>query len=323
MAGKVLFVSQNPLDRAENMRAVWEAYTGDKEFRVGIDSMAGAEHEGFSVVVCDTLSKLIEDKDRCKCIAICHAITGNKHYGMDECGDWVDPEAFAQTDFAISASVDSISIVARQLGIPESRVIPTGIPRTDAYVGAVKGDGNTPLANKLAFLYVPTYRDANKGGWLPRIDFARLDMLLGDDEVFAVKRHYFTHEPLVDGEYEHIIELDPMEPVGQYLIDCDVLLTDYSSIEFDGYLLGKPAVLTTDDTEEYLRDRGMYFDYPEFYSSRWINVEGNEQKMLNMMREAAIYGLSETERTCISTLAGMCDGHATKRVCDLIKEAAR
>ena len=108
MAGKVLFVSQNPLDRAENMRAVWEAYTGEKEFRVGIDSMAGAEHEGFSVVVCDTLSKLIEDKDRCKCIAICHAITGNKHYGMDECGDWVDPEAFAQTDFAISASVNSI-----------------------------------------------------------------------------------------------------------------------------------------------------------------------------------------------------------------------
>lgn len=321
MTGKVLFVSQNQLERAENIRAVWDAYEGDKEFRVGIDNMAGAEHEGFAVVVCDTLSKYIDDKDSCKCIAICHAITGNKYYGLDEPGDWVDPEAFAQTDYAISASVDSIPIVARQLGIPEHKVIPTGIPRTDAYVGAKKGDGNTILANKRAYLYVPTYRDVDKG-WLPYIDWAYVDSLMGDDEVFAVKRHYFTAAPIVDGEYEHVIELDPMEPVGQYLIDCDVLLTDYSSIEFDGYLLGKPAVLTTDDMDVYLADRGMYFDYPDFYSSRSMRVEGQEDEMVYMMRNAARFGLNETERRCIAKLAGMCDGYATKRVCDLIRHFA-
>ena len=48
---KVLFVSQNPIGRAENLRSVWKSYGGEKEFRLGIEAMATAEHEGFSVVV--------------------------------------------------------------------------------------------------------------------------------------------------------------------------------------------------------------------------------------------------------------------------------
>ena len=315
----VLFVSQNPFERAENIRCVYEAFDGEKEFRTGHEHMTWAEYEGFDVVVCDTLPWYIEGKDRCKVVNVCHAITGNKHYGLDEDGDWVNPAALAQTDYAIAASVDSVPLVARQLGIPMHRVKATGIPRTDAYAGKKKGDGKTPLAWKRAYLYVPTYRDPGKGGWIPRIDWEKVDSLLKDGELFVVKRHYFTEEPLVDGDYAHVAEIPPMEPVGRYLIDCDALLTDYSSIEFDGYLLSKPAVLTVDDVDDYLRDRGMYHPYPEFYSSRWIRAEGNEQELVDMMREAAANGLNGTERECIRTLAGMCDGHATERVCELIR----
>ena len=78
------------------------------------------------------------------------------------------------------------------------------------------------------------------------------------------------------------------------------------------------GLMTVDDVDDYLRDRGMYHPYPEFYSSRWIHAEGNEQEMVDMMREAAANGLNGTERECIRTLAGMCDGHATERVCELI-----
>ena len=321
---KVLFVSQNPLERAENIKAVWDAYDGEKEFRHGLDYMINAEQEGFSAVVCDTLSRYMVGKDKCKLIAICHAITGNKYYGLHEQGSWVIPEAFEQTDYAIAASKTSVSIVAGQLGIPEERVIPTGIPRTDAYIGAVCGDGGTLLSFYQSYLYVPTYRDQMKGGWLPRVNWGLVDSLLTDDELLAVKRHYFTQTPILPRGFKHIIELDPMEPSAKYLIDCDVLITDYSSIEFDGYLIGdgKPAILTTDDMTEYLRDRGMYYLYPDDYSSRYLSIECNEYELVNMLREAAANGLNDTERQCKERLAGACDGNSTKRVCDLIRTVA-
>ena len=50
-----------------------------------------------------------------------------------------------------------------------------------------------------------------------------------------------------------------MVPSAPYIIDCDALATDYSTIMFDGYLLGKPCALYCPDRDEYLRDRGMYW----------------------------------------------------------------
>ena len=321
MSGKVLIVSQNELNRAENIRTVYEAYNGAKEFRHGLDYMINAEQEGFSVVVCDTLSRYMVCKDRCKLIALGHGIEGGKYYGLQECGAWVIPEAFEQTDYAITASKAGVDIVAKQLGIPKRKVVVTGMPRTDAYVNARKGDGGTVLAGKRSYLYAPTYRDPMKGGWLPRINWGMVDELLTDDELLAVKRHYFTPGPLLPRGFKHVIELEPMEPTRDYLIDCDAILTDYSSIAYDGYLCNTPAVLTCDDKDEYLRDRGMYFEYPAFYSLRWLYAEDNEQAMVDMLREAAANGLTQTELECIDILANACDGNATERVCNLIRRA--
>ncbi len=320
--GKVLFVSQLPLDRCENMAALYEAYDGPKEFRCGQESMRTAEADGFAAVVCDALPCYIDGKDRIVSINIGHGLTGGKLYGLDE-QRHVDREAFAQTDWAIASSVAGIPIVAKQLGISEDRVLPLGFPRTDRYVGKRKGDGGTVLAGyRRAYLYAPTFRDETMGGWLPRINWKRLDSMMADDEMLAVKRHYFTHEPLVYAECSHIVEADLSEPSADYLYDCDVLITDYSSMVFDAYLLGKPSVLTTDDMGEYLRDRGMYRGYPDGYGMRWLRAESHEDAMLAMMREAAQNGMGATERRCRDLAAGACDGHSCERICGLIRREA-
>jgi len=317
---EVLFVSQNPLGRCENLTAVWDAYKGGKAFRHGVDGMRSAERDGFSVVVCDCLPAFIEGKHKTVSINICHGITGNKVYGLHEGFDWYDRAAFGQTDMATAASEASIPIVADQLGIPEERVVALGFPRTDSYIGMVKGDGGTFLADMRSYLYAPTFRDADKGGWLPRIDFAKVDSLLGNDEVLAVKRHYFTEEPLLDGTFEHVVEIDPSEPLTPYLVDCDVLLTDYSSCMTDAYLLDKPTVLATDDMDDYLRDRPTYYKYPTMYSSRWLKAEGAEYMLVKNLREARILGIGGIERQYRDLTAGACDGHSTERVCKLIDD---
>ena len=142
--------------------------------------------------------------------------------------------------------------------------------------------------------------------------------MLEDDEIVVVKRHYFQREPIVMQDVDKIAEIPIAEGICPYLIDCDVLLTDYSSTVFDGYVLGKPCVLTVDDMESYLATRGMYLDYPSQYSSRWLAAEGNEEELLEMLREAARNGMTDAERATLDLVADMCDGHSAERVCEFI-----
>ena len=308
----VLFVSQLPLGRCENLTAVWNAYDGEKEFRLGVKSMRSAEADGFAVVVCDCQPAFIDGKSRCVSINIGHGAAGGKLYGADEGGKpWFDALAAKQIDFALAPSKDGIPIVMRQLGIPEERVLPLGMPRTDSYFAP-----HEPHEGKV-YLHAPTFR--NGDGRIPRINWVRLDSLLGDDEQFVVKRHYFTHEPLVCGKFPHIVEVEPDEPSKPYLLGCDVVLTDYSSIMFDAYMLGKPVVLATDDMREYLSRRGMYYPYPFDYSSRHLAIEGREDLLLFELRDAARNGMGPIDERCREMTAAACDGHSTERVCELIK----
>lgn len=312
----VVFASNHGLDRNENLKAVWDAYDGPKRFVKGVGNVAG---EACRVVVCDTLMPFFPGKPF-KVVNIGHGITGGKLYGLDEQRSGIDPEALAQTDYAISTGTAVTAITAGHFGIPEERALPLGMPRTDSYIGKKKGGGGTRFAEYgRVYLYAPTFRGKNDGDKLPDIDWAKLDSMLEDDEVLVVKRHYFTGDELTCGEYAHIAEVPYSEPSEAYLVDCDVLVTDYSSIMFDAWLLGKPVVLDTSDADAYLSTRGMYFDYPNGYSPRNLVVEGNEDELLSTLRKAARYGMTKTERERITHVADMCDGHSSDRVCDLVR----
>lgn len=318
-AGKpVMFTSDHKLERAENLRAVWGAYKGPKEFVQGSWRMAEAARNGYAAVVCDTLPRYMPDKGDCKSIVINHGIIGKK-YALNEPRSGIDTEAFKQIDATISASTHLVDIIAGQFGLPVEKVHAVGFPRTDQYIGAKKGDGETFLARyKRAYLFVPTYRGEADGGHVPRIDWTEVDAMLEDDEIVVVKRHYFQLEPIVTQNVDRIVEVPPSEVSTPYLIDCDVVVTDYSSIMQDGYLLGKPSVLTIDDMDEYLSTRGMDLEFPADYSSRTIAAEGHEAELLAMLREAAENGMGKVERRHVELTANMCDGNAAKRVCELV-----
>ena len=317
--GRVLFVSEHDMERAENLRAVWDRYDGDKEFKRGIWHMS--IQDGFSAVVCDSLPVFMPYK-RCKSIVIGHGITGDKKYALDEKRPGIDARAFTQIDASVNPSTRTVGIMARQFGISEGRIYPLGLPRTDVYIGAKKGDGNTIMASKRAYLYAPTFRGKNDGKSLPNIDWSKMDGMLDDDEIIVVKRHYFQREQVTHFQYDHIVEVSNQVASAPYIIDCDVIVTDYSSILFDAYVCGKPSVLTVDDMAEYMETRGMYLDYPKQYGSRWLRAEGNEERLLDMMREALSNGMTETEHDVTELVADMCDGHSTDRVCDLIRSMA-
>ena len=241
---RVLFNSGRPLLRAENIKAVYRAYTGPKAFRKGSE-VSDALLQKADVVVTDEFPTYLAQN----IVMITHGIPLTKKYGLDQKSPWFTPKC---VDYVIAPSKQVIPIMAKQAGISEEQVLPLGMPRTDTYIGKGKGDGDTLLATKKSYLYAPTFRNVTYGeGRLPSVDWDYIDSHLNDDEILAVKVHMRTGVSGLKKHYKHIVELDNMTPSAPYLIDCDVLITDYSSILFDGHILRKPIVLFEKDSERY------------------------------------------------------------------------
>lgn len=308
----VLFASTKPLERAENIRALYEAFDGPKEhIQVnGCRRHPAIRSGAFSLMVIDEFPTETPGK----CIMIWHAIQGGKYIGLDQPYPYYSPSHAKLMDFIVTSGHGAVEMFARCSGLPEEKILPLGLPRTDAYIGKHKGDGQTVLAEKRSYLYVPTFR-TNDETPFPEIDWKWLDENLQENELLAVKAHTMTGSFGL-GRYRHIIEIPSGEPSAPYLTDCDVVITDYSSIMFDGYLLGKPAVLF-EKRKGYGDTRGMYLDYPLEYCSRYCT---DEKALLYFLRTS--YDLRNTERSVLHLVADACDGNATERACRLIHSMA-
>lgn len=294
----VLFTSQRPLERAENIKAVYDAYDGEKAFaRMNPYRQIPDLHSGkYRLQVTDELPSETVGK----CLFIGHGMGANKKYGLDQPHPY-----FNRPDLitcAIASSKDIVHIVSKQCGISESQVVVTGMPRTDAYFKREKQP-----SEKRKYLYVPTFR-AYKW-WEP--EWGSLNGHLNDDELFIAKPHMVTGK-MLNKTYSHIVEKDSMIPSADFIIDSDIVITDYSSIMYDAYIARKPVVLFAKDRYKYLRQRGMYYPYPENYSEYFCDTEDS---LINTLRVAKWSNRAEEIRRFS---VGACDGRATERVIELI-----
>lgn len=304
-----LFTSNRPLERAENIHAVYDAYDGLKNF-VQINPYIknpSVTSWRYNVLVTDELPGASPGK----CVFIGHGMSGGKKYGLDQPYPYFRKENSRLLTYVIATSKDMVELTAKQCGVSPDIVLPYGMPRTDAYFGKRKGDGATFLSEKRSYLFAPTYRTKEETP-LPDIDWDYIDGVLTDDEIFVVKRHMLSPY-IIRKKYDHIVEVSCDEPSTSYLIDCDVLITDYSTILMDAHILGKPVVLF-EKQSGYLETRGMYLDYPYGYASRYCT---NEIDLIDCIRSAE--KPQKEDIVCRQITAGACDGHSTERVVDLIR----
>ena len=314
----VLFVGNRPLERSENLRTIWDAYDGAKVYATKANPTEVREAEGrYSCIVADDFVTLINDKRTVKTIMVAHGMFGGKTYGLQQPHPYHTRASAAQLDYVITSSEHTRQLASEQCGVDISKVLALGLPRADAYHGKRKGDGGTGWASRTMYLYAPTFRSP-----MPVLDWDELDDLLHAGETLAVKRHPVTKQQLLRGKrYKRIVEIDAYAPTTPYLIDCDVVVTDYSSTIFDGYVLGKPSVLYCPDWYSYLNERGMDYDYPTEYGSRWLGHH-DMRSLVDLIRDAGEKGMGQADRDCLNWVAGAVDGNSTQRVIELIKEVA-
>lgn len=316
MSKPVLFVSFRPLERAENLRAAYEAYDGEKVHILSGDPNYCSEviSGKYDLMVTDDFPYVTPGK----CIMIWHGIHGGKTIGLKQPGHpYYDMSIADKMTYIISAGSKMTDIWHRCTGVPKERILTLGLPRTDEYFL-----NNDEPHDKKIYLFVPTFRDNGETPF-PEINWAYIDGHLEDDELLVVKAHPWqeqsgidqvTHD-LMNGMYKHIVVLSPAGATAPFLYNADVVITDYSSIMFDAYLLKKPVVLFEKE-HGYVDTRGMCFDYPYDYCTF---TSSTEYTMIGMCRYRAKHPyLTESEKRITDIVADMCDGHACERLNNLI-----
>ena len=306
------FISARPLGRAENITAVWDAYEGPKIYiRVGDRWKDYPELSEYRTVVCDDFPPLISGSRNV--VMLGHGLPMGKTFGLDQPVRFTDRKRTKQITHLVTPTEDKLitKIMCKQAGVPLSRAVPLGMPRTDSYF-----EKGTPAEDDgiTRYLYVPTFRSQYEEP-APRIDWGLVDTMLTDSEELVVKQHPAVKSKLLgDVERSHIREVDCYDRTEPWIRWCDVAVTDYSSIIFDLYLAGKPAVLYCPDKDSYLERRGMYMRYPDGYS-RWSCTD--ELSLVRKLREAkGTFGFPEERLT--AKIAGACDGHSSERVAELL-----
>lgn len=226
---------------------------------------------------------------------------------------------------AIVSSAHDIPPFAEAFGIPEDRVVPTGIPRMDRFFDedARRRGREAALAaypearGRRVMVFAPTFRGSGraKSYDLDVLDYASLHALCVEQEaVFVIRLHPRMRrdleipspfrDRLIDGS-------DVATDAPDLLFATDLLITDYSSIIFEFAVLERPMLFFAPDLDAYRESVDFYEPYESLVPGKIVRTmpelvdairnEDFEQERLVAFRRRHIAHL---------------DGRATDRVID-------
>ncbi len=265
-------------------------------------------------------------------VQLWHAVGAFKTVGYSRVGRPGAPNPFGRTHknyslVTVSAPAD-IPIYAEAFGIPEERVVATGVPRTDRFFDPAYAERARAAAleafpearGRTVILFAPTFR--GNGAKSATYDFERIDVdALHDlcvelDAVCIVRMHPFVRETLVvpDAFRDRILDGNrhPID-VNDLLFAVDLLVTDYSSIIFEFSTLDRPMLFYVYDLDDYAAARDTYEPFETFVPGRIVRTF---PELLEAIRTG------DCEQHKVAPFAAHhfahTDGRSTDRVVDLI-----
>lgn len=135
--------------------------------------------------------------------------------------------------------------------------------------------------DKKYIAYMPTWRGTGRSIDIEKQAEKTKDVVrdiantLNDDEVLYVNLHFLLGD--IDfSDIPNVRTFPKNVETYEFLAVCDTLITDYSSVMFDYALTGKKVVLYMYDYDEYLADKGFYFDIKTLPFSKAYDI--NELK---------------------------------------------
>jgi len=202
---------------------------------------------------------------------------------------------------------------------PRNAVFTSEDPRfaigTDHRVSAWVADGRRRSLKTV--VYMPTYRDDGREAVADgALDLARLERFaMAHGCQFVFKVHPLAAARMRRDGYSRIIVHDARADIYPLLAQCDVLVTDYSSVFFDFLRTGRPVVFFAWDLEAYqANDRALYFSYAHLVPGPICQTQ---EALEAALAEAAGPGLPEHagDRARVGTWAfARSDGDGARRL---------
>lgn len=185
---------------------------------------------------------------------------------------------------------------AEAFSYPIERVLPLGLPEYDKLravraeleekCAAAPNEGGRPLK----VLFAPTLRKSSESRHPFRELKQEWDALTGDLGDIEV---VWSFHPLEEGAGAAI-------DVSSALLDCDIVVTDYSSIVYEAYALGKLFAFCVPDLEEYRKSPGLNADPAQ----RCPEVTFADADSLKAFLERVATCLSEGDAATFKAAAG-------------------
>ena len=166
--------------------------------------------------------------------------------------------------------------------------------------------------NKKIILYAPTWRDSKNSGLsydiAPPIDIKKWENRLNNDYIVLFRAHHVTtkHNIHFNSFFRDYSDYDE---INDLFIVSDILITDYSSVMVDYAILERPILFFTYDYQEYLKERGTYFDLEKelpnklcsteddlLYMIENINIDEQRIKVREFKRKYNQYGGNATQK---------------------------
>jgi CDP-glycerol glycerophosphotransferase len=191
--------------------------------------------------------------------------------------------------------------------LQKDRILPTGLPRCDAFFLNNEDVFITQLHKKFPkskiFLYMPTFRMTSKmdgdvfSPFSEKFGFGEevfVNFLEKNNIVFLYKPHFVDSsvDVSINSNRFKLLKDNDFSDLYVLLNNIDILVTDYSSVYFDFLVTNKPIYLLTFDYYNYIENsRSHFFDmkkemhgifcntWNDFYESLEIQFDLNKLKI--------------------------------------------
>lgn len=211
-----------------------------------------------------------------------------------------------------------IDIYQEAFGIERKKVKNLGIPRADIFfkedeklkVKEKFFNEYPKLKNKKIIMYAPTFRDNDKGNFKLKLDIKLMKEKLGKlGYVLFLRLHPSIKKDDISVDNIFSYDFSKYEQVSDLLIVSDILISDYSSIIFEFSIMKKPILFYSYDVEDYIKDRGFYYNYYEFIPNK-INYTTEEVINSIINKEWDLERIEKFARYFFNPF----DGNSTERV---------
>lgn len=260
----------------------------------------------------------IKKKKATVVIQIWHACGAIKKFGFD----FTRRYEISNYDYVITSSSTSKKHFASAFNMPEDNILTLGVAKTDRLfdekiIERYKKEiyKKYPcIEGKKVVLYAPTFRgDGLFSKSYMDIDLDRLADSLGDEYIIMYKMHPISKYNKCQ-KNSNIVNVCS-ESLYKLFSISDMLVTDYSAIMYDYLILEKPIYFYTPDLQDYLDNRGIYWDYESYVPGKVCYCE--EELVKSIVSEQ--YDVKKI-RKMKNEFYDYLDGNSTKRIGNFILE---